>query len=155
MKVVLLENVDGVGKAGDVVEVADGYARNALFPKGQAAMATEAREQAAAVKAAHAAQAAEEELASLQHIVELVDGKIVSLKVPIGPSGKLHGAVTADSVAKAIEGALSVQLPPGSVRLQKPITEPGDQKLVLEFPHRLEAEVTVVFEGVPAPSKGT
>lgn len=155
MKVVLLENVDGVGKAGDVVEVADGYARNALFPKGQAAQATKAREQAAAVKAAQAARTAEEELVNLQRIVELVDGKTVSLKVPIGPSGKLHGAVTADSVAKAIEGALSVQLPPGCVRLQKPITEPDSQKLVLEFPHGLEAEVTVVLEGVPAPPGGT
>lgn len=144
---ILLEDVEGAGKAGAVIEVPDDYARKVLFPAGQAATAADARTPATNTETAPLP--AEEELARLQELVELVDQKTVPLRVPLNPSGTLERAVTATDIAREVERALSVQLPTEAVRLPSPITEPGETKIVLQFPHKLEAEVTVVIEGVP------
>lgn len=148
MKVVLLEDVDDVGRAGEIVEVSDGHARNYLFPEGLAALATPERETRAAATQAVEKKRAEEELARLQALVDALDQKVVAIRAPVGPTGKLHGAVTATDIRKALEKALERTLPEGVVHLQDPITEPGEQKLSLSFPHGLEAEVTLVVEGV-------
>lgn len=154
MKVLLLEDVENVGKAGTIAEVADGYARNYLFPNGLAATATGEQERQVQERAATAEKAAEEELAQLQQLVELVDRKVVVIKAPMGPTGQLHGAVTRDAVQREIETALQTKLPTGCVRLEDPMTEPGERKLQLEFPHGLEAEVSLVVEGVlPGPAE--
>ncbi|MDP3685690.1 MAG: 50S ribosomal protein L9 [bacterium] len=149
MKVVLLEDVKDLGHAGEVVEVADGYARNFLFPKALAVVATERRSSEADARQARAARASEEELKATQQLAEVTDQKTVRLERPIGPQGKLHGAVTANEIAAAIESALHISLPAGAVHLQKPIHEPGAYQVALEFPHGLEAEVTVVVVGSP------
>lgn len=144
MKVVLLEDVKDLGRAGEVVEVADGHARNFLFPKALAVVATESRIREAEASLARAARASEEELAAMQRLAELADQKTVHLERPIGPQGKLHGAVTANDIAAIIEDALRISLPPNAVRLSEPIHEPGTYQVALEFPHGLEAEVTVM-----------
>lgn len=157
MKVILLEDVDNVGAAGNVVDVAAGFARNVLFPFGRAAAATVGRvRQAQAAKtrvAQRLARRAEKELARTQRLVELVDRKTVTLTAPAGPLGKLHGAVTARDIAAALSRAVGVPLLPAVVRLRAPIHEPGEQKVSLEFPHGLEAEVTVVVEGSAPPEE--
>lgn len=147
MKVVLLSRVENLGEAGDVVEVADGYARNYLFPSGLAAQATSGRAQAATAAKARARQTSEEELAKTEALADTLDGKSVLLRVPLGPQGKLHGAVTAESITLEIQRSLGVRLPAGAVVLPKPIQEPGEQKLTLELPHGLETTVLVVVEG--------
>ena len=147
MKVVLLAPVKNLGQAGEVVEVADGYARNFLFPRGLAAVATGSRVRSAEARKAQARQASEKELSMMQRLAELTDQKTIRLERPLGPQKKLHGAVTAKEIAVAIENALHISLPADVVRLPMPIHEPGQQTVALEFPHGLEAEVTVVVEG--------
>lgn len=155
MQVILLEDVENVGRAGHIVEVADGYARNVLFPRGQAAAATKARVQEAAASEARAARTSERDLATMQELVQRADRKTVVIRTPAGPQGKLHGAVTAKDIAEEIASALGISLPPGTVRLAEPIREPGEHKVALEFPHGLEAEVTVVLEANTPPEPGT
>ncbi|TSC73122.1 MAG: large subunit ribosomal protein L9 [Parcubacteria group bacterium Gr01-1014_38] len=147
MKVVLLENVKNLGQAGEVVEVADGYARNFLFPRELAAVATGSHARTAEAQKARATRASEEELATMQRLAELTDQKTIRLERPLGPQEKLHGAVTAKEVVAAIENALHISLPADVVRLPLPIHEPGQHTVTLEFPHGLEAEVTVVVGG--------
>lgn len=162
MRVVLLEDVERVGKAGEIVEISDDYAKNVLFPKGLAATATDGRgrvEERAADRVTRKPEeesshhrvspreTPEEEFAHLQHIVELVDRKTIHIKTSLGPTGEIENAVTAADIAREIEKTLSTQIPTDAVRLSDPLTELGEQKLTLEFPHGLEAEVTVIVEG--------
>ncbi len=154
MKVILLEAVANVGGAGDIIDVAEGFARNVLFPQGKAAAATAGHVKKAAAQKARITQKSEEELAALQRLVELLDQKTVTITVPAGPQG-LHGAVTADDIAATIARSLQVRLPTGSVKLHAPLREPGDTKVTLAFPHGLEAEITVIVEAEVAPPPTT
>lgn len=146
MKVVLLGDVENLGRAGEVVEVADGHARNFLFPKGLAAVATGSPVRKTNEQKTQAAKDTEEELAAMQRLAELTDQKTVRLDRPMDREGTLQGAVTARDIAAAIERAVSVSLPADAVRLEAPIHDPGQYTVALEFPHGLEAEVTVVVE---------
>lgn len=146
MKVVLLEDVASVGKAGEVVDVADGFARNVLFPNGKAAVATSGRIAEVMEARSRTAKKAEAELAGFQHVVERVDRKTVRLSVPVGPQGRLHGAVTAQDVSDALERSFGIRLPVESVQLSGPIHEPGEYRVELQLPHGLEAEVLVVID---------
>lgn len=146
MKVLLLEDVASVGKAGEITDVADGYARNYLFPNSLAAAATEARIREAEAAKARAVKAAEEDLRRSQELAERINRKTVTVRAPTGPQGKLESAVTAQDIAAAVERELGAPLPEGAVRLSGPIHELGEQAVNLELPHGLEAEVTVLIE---------
>ncbi len=104
-KLILTHEVSGLGAAGDIVEVKNGYARNFLLPRGFAlAWSKGGEKQVEAIKAARLAhahasvEAAQERAAALQ-------GQVVVLKVKAGDSGRLFGTVKADDVAKAVAAA--------------------------------------------------
>lgn len=146
MKVILLTVVEHVGNAGDVVDVADGYARNFLFPKGLAAQATADRIEHAAKKKAAEDAAARMALEEVQQHVNVLDGKTLLLKRPAGPEGVLFGAVTNRDITEEIHRALKIELPKGVVKLKEPIKHVGEKPVHLEFPHGLEADMTVIIE---------
>lgn len=148
MKVILLENVESVGKTGEIADVSEGYARNFLFPLGKAARASEGQIREAEATKTRAAKQAEAELGDAQRLVELLDQKTVTLRAPVGPQGKLQNAVTATDIAAALEKATGARLPTNAVRVRSPIREPGEQKVRLELPHGLEADVSVSIEGI-------
>ncbi|MBJ2121746.1 MULTISPECIES: 50S ribosomal protein L9 [Arthrobacter] len=104
-KLILTQEVTGLGAAGDVVEVKNGYARNYLLPRGFALMWTKGGEkQVESIKAARSAR----EHASLedaQKQAAALSAKPVKLTVKAGDSGRLFGTVKADDVAKAVEAA--------------------------------------------------
>lgn len=148
MKVVLLEDIENLGKAGDVVNVDDRYARTELFPRERAAAATGGRtSEAGKDQISTGAEQSEEELLTMQQLAERIDRKTVHIQRPLTPEGTLSEVVTASDIAAALENALRVSLPPDVVRLDAPIDKPGSTPVTLEFPHGLEADVTVVVEG--------
>lgn len=146
MKVILLAAVEHVGNAGDVVEVADGYARNFLFPNGLAAQATAERIEHAEKKKAAEGEVARMALEEAQTHVNLLDGKTLLLKRPAGPEGTLFGAVTNRDITEEILRTLKIDLPKGVVKLKEPLKHVGEKPVHLEFPHGLEADMTVVIE---------
>ncbi len=149
MKVILLERVENIGDAGEVVDVQDGYARNFLFPRGLAANVTERRVEDAAQRRARVAEEARVALDVVQKQVAAVDGNTILIQKPIGPDGVLHGSVSARDIADEIHRAFSVTLPKGALKLREPIRGVGEKPVHLEFPHGLEADVIVVVEGKP------
>jgi large subunit ribosomal protein L9 len=146
MKVILLKNVEGVGRAGEVVEVANGHARNFLFPRGLAAQATESRVKEAERQKSHAATEAQIALEEVQGHVVALDGKTILITRKVGPEGSLFGAVTARDIATEIERELHIKLPKGVVRLKEPLKHVGEKPVHLEFPHGLEADMIVIVE---------
>lgn len=110
MKVVLLQDVKGHGKKGELCNVSDGYARNFLFPKKLAVEADNAalnelknREQAAA----HHKQ---EEINAAKATADALNGKTVNIKAKAGSNGKLFGSVTSKEIAAEIKNALGIEI---------------------------------------------
>lgn len=103
MKVILNEDVQGKGIAGDIVNVSNGYARNYLFPRGLAREATPQNLNAASQKIAAAKARREREKKSAQDIAKELEGVEITLAGKHGSGGKLFGAITAKEIAQAIE----------------------------------------------------
>lgn len=110
MKVILLQDVKGHGKKGELCNVSDGYARNFLFPKKLALQADNAalnelknREQAAA----HHKQ---EEINAAKETAEKLNGKTVTIKAKAGSNGKLFGSVTSKEIASEIASSLGIEI---------------------------------------------
>ncbi|MBD5559545.1 MAG: 50S ribosomal protein L9 [Clostridia bacterium] len=102
MKVILNEDVAGKGKAGDIVTVSDGYARNYLFPRKLAREANKANLNAAEQTIAAARHRHEKAKQDAQQVARDLEGSTVTIKAKRGNGGKLFGAVTAKEVADAI-----------------------------------------------------
>jgi large subunit ribosomal protein L9 len=110
VKLVLFSDVKALGRKGDVVDVADGYARNFLLPR---KLAGEADKGALAqIEAQHKAQARREanELAEAQALAVRIEAAKFSVRAKAGGNGKLFGAVTNADVASAIAGELSIEI---------------------------------------------
>ncbi|MBR1975183.1 MAG: 50S ribosomal protein L9 [Clostridia bacterium] len=105
MKVILIADVKGTGKKGDVVEVADGYGRNFLIKKGLAKAATASNVHEAAQKKAAQEFHKAEEVKALKALAAELNGKSVSVKIKTGENGKVFGSVTAAHVAAALADA--------------------------------------------------
>jgi large subunit ribosomal protein L9 len=139
MKVVLREDVSSLGKKGDLVDVADGYARNFLVRRGLAMTATAGTvAQAEAMRRNRAAREERDRTAAVE-----VAGRLSSIRIQIpakaGEAGKLFGSVTASDVAEALQAQTGVEVDRRKVELAEPIREIGSP----EIPVKLHAEVTV------------
>lgn len=102
MKVILKQDVKGIGKKDEIHEVSDGYARNFLFPRKLAAVADASALNVARSKEAAAGFHEAENIAAAKALAEKIEGKTVTLKAKGGASGRLHGKVTGKEVAAAL-----------------------------------------------------
>jgi large subunit ribosomal protein L9 len=136
MKVILREDVENLGKGGEVVEVKDGYGRNFLLPRGLAVAANprnvrelEHQKQVAAAKAAKMR-------ASAEAVAKRLADTPVTLKRKVGEQDKLYGSVTAMDIAEAL-AARGLEIDRRSIDLAEPIKTIGD----FEVPVKLHREV--------------
>ena len=110
MKVVLLADVKGHGKKGELCNVSDGYARNFLFPKKLAIEADNAALNELKNREEAAAHHKKEEINAAKEIAAKLEGKTVVIKAKAGASGKLFGAVTSKEIAAEIKNSLKVEI---------------------------------------------
>lgn len=106
MKIILLQDVKGSGKKGDIKEVADGYARNFLLAKGVAIEATPKNLSDLAGKKSSEQHKVDVEKQSAQDIANSINGKKVTAKAKAGQGGKLFGAITSGNIADLISAQL-------------------------------------------------
>lgn len=137
MKIVLRADVAGVGKKGDILSVADGYARNFLIPKGRAMKATSGVEaQAGAMRRSRDVKDAKD-----REGAEVIARKLVPLVIRIparaGSENKLFGSVTAADVAAAVAAQSGIELDRRRLHIDSPIRSLGSH----EVPVRLHADV--------------
>ena len=124
MKVILLEDVRGSGKSGDVVNVSDGYARNMLIPRGLAVEATPQNvKQLEKKKEAIAKKFAEDKAAALE-MKKKLEEITVEVKTKAGKSGKVFGSVTSADIAEALQ-ALGFDIDKKKIQLDSPIKAVG------------------------------
>lgn len=144
MKVILKENVPGLGEKGDIVEVKPGHARNFLFPRGFAMEATKGNlKQVEYLRKVRAQERAREE-AQMRQTAERIQGLELSITARAGESGKLFGSVTAQDVAEAIQAATGLEIDRRKVQLDEPIKTLGRREVAVRFAPGIEATVTVV-----------
>lgn len=110
MKVVLRADVDGVGKKGDMIDVADGFARNFLIPKGQAIKASGGIEaQASAMRRSRDLRDAKDREAA-ETVARSLVAKVITIPAKAGAEGRLFGSVTAQDIVDAVQAQSGVQL---------------------------------------------
>ena len=144
MKVILREDIDGVGKRGDICDVADGYARNYLFPKGLAMVATDgAVSQAASMRRSRDLRDAQDRSAA-EEVARTLVPRVITVKAKAGSGGRLFGSVTATDVVEAVEAQTGIVLDRSKVHLDEPIKETGTHAVQVklhsdvQFPVNLE-----------------
>ncbi|MFA6285296.1 MAG: 50S ribosomal protein L9 [Parcubacteria group bacterium] len=143
MKVILLKNVDKLGKEGEVKEVADGYARNFLVPQDLAKPATEQALREAELSAVKKSKVDQTDLEDAQKLAEQLDGRELFIKVK-EKEGKLFGSVNEKTIAKTLaDEGLSVG--PQNIKLEEPIKEVGDFDVQINLDHGLEANIKVIL----------
>ena len=144
MKVILQQDVRGQGKKGQMIEVAEGYARNFLLPRKLAVPATAdamntMRLQEKAKRAEEARQKAE-----AQAIAEKLKGVVVKLTAKAGANGKLFGAVTSKEVSDALQSQHGIELAKNKIVMEEPIKSYGSYELKAKLGFEISGTVYVV-----------
>jgi len=145
MRVILLEDIKGLGKKYEVKEVADGYGRNFLLPRGLAVVATPAALSKLEKLKKELAAEKEKKLAELQNKAKQIQSLKLPFKVKTGPKGEFFGSVTARDIEIALgeRGFSGVK-----VELKKPIKEIGETEAPVILGEGIKVGVRVVVESV-------
>ena len=143
MKVILRADVAGVGKKGDMVDVADGHARNYLVPKGLAFKASAgAQAQATAMRRARDVRDARDRGAAEEVAKRLVP-TVVTVKAKAGAEGRLFGSVTAADIVDAVQAQTGIELDRRRLHLDEPIKSIGTHQVPAKLHADVEFPITV------------
>lgn len=142
-KLILNQEVSGLGAAGEVVEVKNGYARNYLLPRGYATLWTAGGEkQIESIKAARAARAVAN-LEDAQALADKLAAKPIDIQVTAGETGRLFGTVKGADVAAAVEAAGLGKIDKRSVYFADPVKQVGSHKVDIHLHDDVTAKVTL------------
>ncbi len=148
MKIIFLKDVKGSGKKGEVKNVADGYARNMLIPKGFAIEANAKNMAELAGQQASAQHKIDLEIQAAKDAAEKIKGKKVNIKAKAGSNGKLFGSVTAGNVADAMNEQLGVKVDKKKITLSSDIKNFGSYNAVIKLYNGISEKIDVeVIEG--------
>jgi large subunit ribosomal protein L9 len=146
MEVLLLKNVPGVGQAGEVKKVNDGYARNYLIPRKLAMPATPgAVKQAEAVRAAAARREAKT-LADAQELARQLSETTLVFRARAGEGERLFGSITSSDIAEALARDKHITVDKRKIELEAPIKELGEKRVAIKLHPEVTAHVTIVVE---------
>jgi large subunit ribosomal protein L9 len=143
MKVILCREVKNLGKEGEIKEVADGYARNYLLPKGLAMEATTSTLKESEEKKLRAQKKKDREKTEAENLRDKLAGKTVQIPARSGGGDKLFGAVTAKEIAESIKKQFKVELDKKKIDLGEPIKHLGEYQVKLKIYPSVQTEITV------------
>lgn len=146
MKVILIKDVKGSGKAGDVLNVADGYARNYLLARGFAIEATAKNVNDLTGKKAAEAHRIEVAKVEAEASAKKLNGKTVNVKAKAGASGKLFGAVTSQTVSELISKQYGENIDKKKIVLASDIKAYGDYSCEIKFTQGISAKMAIKVE---------
>ncbi len=150
MKVIFLEDVSGVARAGQSREVADGYARNFLLPRKLAVQASSQASTAleAQLKRIVKRQAIEEE--EMAELAKKLEGMEITIKAKVGEKERLYGSVTGADIASALGENVGQEIDKRKIELSEPIRQVGTHDVMVKFTHDITAgiKVTVISDAV-------
>ena len=143
MKIVLVQDVKSLGKAGALVEVSEGYARNFLLPKKLGAPATAENLNTLKLKKANADRIAAEQLAEAQALAKQLEAAEVKLAIKGGENGKTYGSVSTKEIAEAVKQQLSLEIDRKKIVLAEPIKSFGSFETAVKLHKDVQAKLKV------------
>jgi len=143
VKVILKQDVDGVGKAGAVLEVADGYGRNFLLPRRLAEEATAGNLMQLAGRRAATSKRDDKRLSEAKELAARLESRPVTVKAKAGENGRLFGAITNLQVAEGLKHIAGVDIDRHKIDLPEPIKSAGDHTCTVKIGLGVSAKVTV------------
>lgn len=145
MKVILLKDVKGTGKRGDVINVSDGHARNFLLPRGLAKEATQGNVKNLKAQKAAEKKRQEQELKEAKELAEKISNITLNFKSKAGEGGKLFGSITSKDIAAKLKKAHKINIDKRKIVLDNPIKELGatyvDVKVYPEISGKMKINV--------------
>ncbi len=143
MRVLLRHDVNDLGKKGDIVEVADGYARNRLLPSKSVLVATDKMtKQAEAMRRARDLKETRD-MESAQTVKALLEESAIKVYAKAGPEGRLFGSVTAADVSDSVRKQTSVEIDRKSVGIATPIKSLGVHTVTVNLYPGVDSEITL------------
>jgi large subunit ribosomal protein L9 len=146
MKIILLENVEKLGRRYEIKEVSEGYARNFLLPKKLAKVITPKILEWALEKEKEARELEEKELKETQEVAEKLDGLEIIFKVKTGEQNQLYESIDSQKISQKIKEAGFPLLKTNQIDLKEKIKELGEYPVKIKLDHNLEVEIRVVVE---------
>jgi large subunit ribosomal protein L9 len=146
MKVVLLEDIAGTGRAGEIKEVSKGYAKNFLLPRGLALIATPAVTKQ--VESRLERQKIEESIdrEKLVELAQQIEGKEIHFKARMGGGERLFGSITAADVAEELSRAIGSVIDKKKIDIEKPFRQTGSYEVAVRLASDIKPKITVVIE---------
>lgn len=146
MQILLIKDVPELGQAGEIRNVADGYARNFLLPRGLAVFATPGAIKQSALQREAAAKRQDKALSEAQALAQLLDGTVVSFQARAGESDRLYGSITSANIADALEEKVGQEIDRRKIDLEEPLKELGTHAVTIRLAAEATAKITVVVE---------
>lgn len=143
MKVVLLKDVENLGKKYEIKEVADGYARNFLIPHGLAKKADDKTIKWLQKQKEKESKKAEEELRKIQELASSIDGLEVVIAVKTDEEGHLFESISPQKIVDRLK-EMGFEIKRNQILLEERIKELGEFPVKIKFPHNLEAEIKLI-----------
>lgn len=147
MKIILLQDVKALGKKGQIVEVSDGYARNAILPKKLGVEATSKNLNDLKLQNQHADKVAAENLAAAKELAKTVETKKVIVKIKTGEGGKVFGSVSTKEIAEAAKVQTGLELDKKKMQLPEAIKTLGTYEVPVKLHPQVTAKLSVQVVG--------
>ena len=146
MKLLLKEDVDGLGFCGEEVEVKDGYGRNFLIPKGKALLATPNNLKAFNHQKRIVQAKVKKVTGIAQEVADKISAVTIQIKKKMGDGGKMFGAVTAQEISDLLK-AKGIDIDRRKIQIQEPIKKAGEYSIPAKLHPEVTAEIKLVVEG--------
>lgn len=144
MKIILLKDVENLGKKYEVRNVKAGYARNFLIPEKLAKPATKETLKWLEVQKQISTKKVEEELKGVQELASSIDGQEIMIKVKVGEKDQLFESITPQKISEKLK-ELGFEIKKNKILLEEPIKELGEFPVKIRLEHNLESEIRVIL----------
>lgn len=143
VQVLLLEDIQGLGRAGDIISVAEGHARNALFPEGKAALATRTVQTRYAVTRARAKAEEIAHLKELQEKADILEGSEMTFTVRLKDGDQIYGSITKKQIVDELNQKADLELRLHDVKVPAPLKRLGTYDAIVTLSRDIECTVKV------------
>lgn len=141
----MTKDVERVGKAGDIKEVADGFGRNYLIPRKLAVLAGRGAEGEARRMQEAAARRESKEREAARELAEEIDNKTVVVRLKVGAEDRVFGAITSEDIARAVKQQHQVEVDRRRIELKEPLKQLGEHQVPLRLHREVEARINLII----------
>ena len=147
VKVILKEEIKGIGKKDEIVEVKDGYANNFLLNLNKAVLATPENINKLKSKDEKTKRVHDNEVKKAEEIKNIIDSKVITLKVKAGENGKVFGSIGGKEIAEAVKVQLGVEIDKKKISSDSRMKELGQHEVEVKLHHEVKAKIKVKLLG--------